>query len=84
MLETLTVGLAAIFVAAPITSVGAVPPVGVAAAKSAPHGDPSPAVPPAELMQVARMSAKVLISITGTVVPLGTLRPGTLPVDVSA
>jgi len=78
------VGLVAIFIPAPITFVGAVPPAGVAAANSAPHGDPSPADPPAEFVHVASTSAKVLISVTGTVVPLGTLRPGTVPLEVSA
>jgi len=40
----------------------------------------SPAVPPVELRQAERISARVLISVVGTVMPEGTFRPGVAPV----
>jgi hypothetical protein len=44
----------------------------------------SPDVPPTELMQLARMLARVLISAMGALVPAGTPSPGAVPVDVLA
>src|ERR1700760_457099 len=50
--------------------------------KSWPQSEPSPAVPPVELMQAERMSARVLSSETGTAKPEGTFEPGAVPVEV--
>src|SRR5271170_5445937 len=72
------------FSPAAATFVGALPPVGVVAAKRVPQAEtrPSSGIPPAELTQLERMLARVLSCSTGTVVPDGTFAPGTVPVVV--
>jgi hypothetical protein len=67
-----------------MVSVAGVKPGEVVREKSVPQAEPSPATPPAELMQVERMSAMVLIWATGTVTPGGTPTPGDVPVVVFA
>jgi hypothetical protein len=52
--------------------------------KRVPQTDPSPAIPPEELMQPDTTSARELIFDVGTNVPAGTLRPGADPVEVLA
>ncbi len=47
-----------------------------------PQFDPSPAVPPAELTQAARIFPSVSICATGIVTPVGTFVPGEVPVVV--
>ena len=60
MPATLLSGFCAILIAAVKVSVGAVPPAELAIENSSPHGLPSPAVPPEELTQAAKMSARLL------------------------
>jgi hypothetical protein len=74
------VGLFARFKRAIVVLVGAGPLAGVVRAKRLPHGVESPAVPPPELMQTERISAKLMISAVGTVMPGGTFKPGVVPV----
>jgi hypothetical protein len=78
------VGLLAMFLPASITFTGAVSPTGIAVANKVPHVEPSPTTPPAVSIQLASMSASVSICATGTVMPAGTLSPGTVPVEVFA
>ena len=74
------VGLFARFKRAIAVFVGAGPLAGVVRAKRLPHGVESPAVPPPELMQTEMISARLMISAVGTVMPGGTFRPGVVPV----
>lgn len=60
--------------------IGAGSLAGVVRANKLPHGVESPAVPPGELMHTEMISAKVIISAEGTVVPRGTSMPGVVPV----
>jgi hypothetical protein len=69
--------------AANTVSVGALPPVGVAAVISVPQLVPG-AVLPLELMHADRMSASVLISVDGTFPMLGKVVPGVVPPAVLA
>ena len=63
-----------------MVSVGATP-LTVVSEKSMPQGvEVSLAVPPVELTHEAKMSASVLSSMAGTVMPAGTLVPGARPV----
>ncbi len=71
-------GFFAIFKAAPIVSVGAVPPAGVAAA----NNEVQVPVPPLVFTQAARTSASVFISFTGIVAPVGSVLPGIAPVAI--
>ena len=72
----------AILSIAAIVFVGAGFGITVVSEKSWPQRDPSPAVPPVELMQEERMSARVLSWVVGTVKPLGRFAPGEMPVAV--
>ena len=56
---------------------------GVAAERRFPQGVESPAVPPVELMQAARMLASVLIGRAGAAAPEGSDGPETAPVEGS-
>ena len=76
-------GLLAMFSIAAMVLVGAGLGLMVVREKSWPQSEPSPAVPPVELMQAERMSARVLSSAVGTVSPEGMLVPGEVPVVVS-
>src|SRR6185312_153316 len=78
----LRVGLLARLSIAAMVLVGAGFEPTVVREKSWPQREPSPATPPAELMQAERMSARVLSSAVGTVSPGGTLVPGAVPVVV--
>jgi hypothetical protein len=65
-------------------SVGAAELPGVDTEKSWPQSEGLADVPPAELMQVEMMSASVLISVDGMVVPAAAPLPGEIPVTGSA
>src|SRR3979490_783113 len=56
---------------------------GGAGAEGGPQVLESPAVPPAELMQAERTSARVLICWTGAMPPVGSDGPGTAPEEGS-
>src|SRR5271163_1994896 len=70
--------------AAATVSVGGVPAAGVVRVNRRPQRLPSPALPPVEATQAARMLARVLSWAVGAVAALGSAEPGAAPVAVLA